>query len=170
MQPRFPPRGTPAYFQFIQEWLIKERVDNERQWRLLREVESATTGLDPIMTIVGLGFNRGSGSGSGSGIGSTALCGCVHTISTRTVTLSGLIGSCAGYNGTWVCTNSTANYCKWSGSSIYAEFSAGPGTWVIYASSGCRITSWNGTCAGYAATGTNAGTCCPTDPVVSGIS
>lgn len=70
MQPRFPARGTPEYFRFIEEWLIKERVDNERQWRLLRELEDSTTGLDPIISIVGLrfvGFGSGNGSGSGSG-------------------------------------------------------------------------------------------------------
>lgn len=71
MQPRFPARGTPEYFRFIEEWLIKERVDNERQWRLLRGLEDSLTGLDPVMSVVGLVFgNPGIGSGSGAGNGS----------------------------------------------------------------------------------------------------
>lgn len=69
MNPRFPPRGTPAYWEFIEQWLLKERVDNERQWRLLRGAVGITTGLDPIQEVVSLTFPASVGSGS-SGCGS----------------------------------------------------------------------------------------------------
>lgn len=171
MQPRFPPRESPEYFQYLEEWLIKERVDNERQWRLIRELESAVTGLDPIITIVNLGFHAfGSGSGSGSGSVSSAPCGCSHTISTRTVHVSGLTGACAALNGIWSCTNSAANFCRWDGTSVYAVHDAGSGAWIVYSvATGCIITSGAfGTCTN--ATLTNAGTCCPSDPVTCVIS
>lgn len=93
MQPRFPPRGTPEHAKFVEEWLMKERVDNERQWRLLREIEGLTTGLDPIVSIAGVQVVTGIGSGSGSGSGS-ALCPCPFEY---TVTQS--TGS--RYNGTY---------------------------------------------------------------------
>lgn len=69
--PRFPPRGTPQYWAFIEEWLIKERVDNDRQWRYLRETTKLVTGLNPVRIFVELGFTGiGSGIGSGAGSGS----------------------------------------------------------------------------------------------------
>ncbi len=54
--PRFPPTGSPAWFAFAEQWILKERVDNERQWRLLRQVTGLLTGLDPIQDIVDLRF------------------------------------------------------------------------------------------------------------------
>jgi len=74
MTPRFPPRDTPEYWEFIEHWLLVERVDNERQWRLIREVSAVVSGLEPIQSIVSIGFGpQGSGSGSGSGCGSCSV-------------------------------------------------------------------------------------------------
>jgi hypothetical protein len=73
MTPRFPPRDTPEYWQAIEERLILENEDNNRQWILLREIGAKLTGLGPIQVIATAGFavtNFGSGSGGGSGVGS----------------------------------------------------------------------------------------------------
>lgn len=35
---KFPDRGTPEYFAYVEEWLLKESVDTDRQWRILREL------------------------------------------------------------------------------------------------------------------------------------
>jgi hypothetical protein len=70
MNPRFPPRNTPEYYRYIEELWLKIRVDNDRQWAKIREVESLLTGLDPILSIVNLGFGQDLGSGSGRGSGS----------------------------------------------------------------------------------------------------
>lgn len=66
MNPRFPPRGTPEYWEFIEHWLLVERVDNERQWKLLRQAEGIVSGLNPIQSVVSLTFPAPHGSGSGS--------------------------------------------------------------------------------------------------------
>lgn len=53
MQPtRFPPAGTPAWYAMFEQQLLVERVDNERQWRLIRQVLGLLSGLDPIWDIV----------------------------------------------------------------------------------------------------------------------
>lgn len=64
--PRFPPRGTPEYWEFVEHWLMVERVDNERQWQKLRRAAAQLSGLNPIQNFVTLGFS-GTGSGPGSG-------------------------------------------------------------------------------------------------------
>src|SRR5574343_1283073 len=160
MQPRFPPRGTPEYFQFLEEWFLKERVDNERQWRAIREVEANVTGLDPILNIVSLGFSgsgSGSGSGGASGSGSRSSCACGSGTSTRTVVLSGWTGDCAAFNGTHVCSNvSSSSDCEWIGTTIRVVFDPGSGNWTVYGPGGCRLTNWNGTCAGFSATAKNS--------------
>jgi hypothetical protein len=93
MQPRFP--GDPAEWkQFVEEWLIKERVDNERQWRLIRQTTALLTGLDPIQQIVSVGFSPPDGSGSGSGSGHPDP-DCLELVA------SGYTGSCALLNGTF---------------------------------------------------------------------
>lgn len=68
--PRFPARGTPEYWEFLEHWLMVERVDNDRQWRLLRRAAAQLSGLNPVQVLVNLNFADGSGSGRGSGTGS----------------------------------------------------------------------------------------------------
>ena len=68
--PRFPARGTPEYWDFLEHWLMVERVDNDRQWRLLRRAAAQLSGLNPVQVLVNLNFANGSGSGRGSGSGS----------------------------------------------------------------------------------------------------
>ena len=159
MNPRFPPRNTPAYFTYLEEWLLKERVDNERQWRLLRELESNTTGLDPILSIVsiGLGKSTGSGSGSGSGNGSgngsgvsfQSGCGCSRL--SVVVTLSGMAAPYAIYNGAH--TISFVSPCTFYNSSLNMGVSysvvSGVLTWTINWGPGPCIVSWqgNGNCS-----------------------
>lgn len=107
MQPRFPPRGTPEYLTFLEDWLIKERVDNERQWRLLRQVTALLTGLDPIQDIYTFTLPDGTGSGSGSGSSSGTGSGCV--MDCLRVTIAGLSGYCARYNGVWYLSRFASN-------------------------------------------------------------
>ncbi len=49
---RFPPAGTPAWYAEFERQLLVERVDNDRQWRLMRQISGLLTGLDPIIDIV----------------------------------------------------------------------------------------------------------------------
>lgn len=51
VQPRFPPRGTQAWYEFMEQRSLVERVDNERQWSLLRQVTGMISGLDPVPTV-----------------------------------------------------------------------------------------------------------------------
>lgn len=165
MEPRFPARGTPEWRVHIEQAILREDVDDKRQWKLLRQVIGLLSGLDPVQPIVAVGFQgTGVGSGSGTGSGSRASCACGNTISTRTVVLAGWTGACAGYNGTHICSNaSSSSECEWIGTMIRIVFQPGAGNWSVYCLSGGRLTNWQGSCAGFAGANTNVGDgiCCP---------
>lgn len=103
MTPRFPPHGTPEYWEFLEHWLIVERVDNERQWRLLRRMSAQLSGLNPVQMLVDLNFADGSGSGRGSGSGSGSGSGTGFNWSSGTCcfrfSCAGV--SCSAPNGTF---------------------------------------------------------------------
>lgn len=106
--PRFPARGTPEYWEFLEHWLMVERVDNERQWRLLRRAAAQLSGLNPIQVLVDLNFANGSGSGRGSGSGSGSGHGSFNWSSGTCCfrfTCSGV--SCAAPNGTFTIRKSS---------------------------------------------------------------
>lgn len=94
MNPRFPARGSSEYYTYLEDWLLKERVDNERQWRLLRQCNNLLTGLNPILPIIPDPIQSGEGSGSGSGTGSVSLPPTAR------------FGACCFYNGGfWQCVD-----------------------------------------------------------------
>lgn len=134
MNSLFPPAFSPEWYKFVEERIITEVVDDDRQWQKIREMVDSTTGLDPIMAIVSLGFGgvgSGSGSGSGSGIGSCG-CGCGCTVTTRTLLVSGFsgVGVC-NVNGSFTLTNSLGTPCTWTGGGWNARWITSVNAWVI---------------------------------------
>ena len=69
MQPRFPAQNTQEWFDFIERRILDSAVDNDRQWRHLRQANAIVTGLGNITKISNSVIPIGSGSGIGTGTG-----------------------------------------------------------------------------------------------------
>lgn len=101
MNPRFPPQGSPEWREFVEQWFVRLRVDNNRQWSHLRSVAANSTGLNAVQPIASLSIS-GTGRGSGSGC---LPCG------TITLVVSG--SSCGAANGTFSLAKDPGG-CTWS--------------------------------------------------------
>lgn len=44
---KIPQRGTKEYWEYIENYLKAERVDNDRQWRMLRQLNNVPTSPPP---------------------------------------------------------------------------------------------------------------------------